>query len=232
MNQLHQLLKLQEIDHDIRAGKDRLREVLQAQKSNEKLEEARAQRTKSQETLQEAQRQQKALEFELNQVTSKRKRSSDRLYSGKVTNPKELEDLQLEVESLDRRRNELEDELLEAMFATESAQEEDDEVDAVVESLEAQWAEKKAKLADEQDQLARQLNELIAAREQQASRIGQKMLAAYEETRQKRGGVGVAVVLGGLCQSCGVRVSSNKVSAAQSGTVVRCGSCDRILVVP
>lgn len=232
MNKLRDLLKLQEIDHDIRAGKQRLHEVLQAQKSNEELEEAQERRARSQEALQEAQRQQKALEFELNQVTSKRRRSSDRLYSGKVTNPKELEDLQLEVESLERRRNELEDELLEAMLVTESAQEEDDDTAAVVEELEAQWAQKKSRLAGEQDQLATKLNELLATRQQQASRIDQQMRAAYESTRQKRGGVGVAVVLGGLCQSCGVRVSSSKVSAAQAGKLVRCGSCDRILVVP
>lgn len=231
MNQLHQLLKLQEIDNDIQAGKKRLREVLQAQKGNEKLEQARERREDSAEALAHIQRSQKALEFELQQVSSKRKRSSERLYSGKVTNPKELADLQQELESLDRRHGDLEDDLLQVMMDAEEAQEEDDEVAAEVHELEARWANKKAALAEEQNELATHLNELLAARKEQTARIEQKHLSAYERTLQMRGGVAVTVVIAGTCLSCGVRVSSSKVNAAQEGALVRCGSCDRIIVI-
>lgn len=231
MNQLHQLLKLQEIDSDIQTSKKRLHEVLQAQKGNEKLEQARERRGESAEGLAQIDRREKALEFELQQVSSKRQRSSERLYSGKVTNPKELADLQQEIESLDRRRSDLEDDLLQVMMEAEAAQEEDDEVAADVREIEAAWERKRASLAQEQDELATHLNELLARRKEQTARLDRKHLSAYETTLQKRGGVAVTVVISGMCLTCGVRVSSKKVNAAQEGALVRCGSCDRIIVI-
>ncbi len=113
----------------------------------------------------------------------------------------------------------------------ESAQQEDDDALVRLEALEEKWGRQKEALSHEQDELATRLNTLIATRQQQVGRIDAKMLAAYDSTRQKRGGIAVAPVQGGQCQVCGVRVSSSKVSAAQNGALVRCGSCDRILVI-
>lgn len=230
MNPLQQLYYLQEIDREIAGGKQRLREVLQAQKGNAALEQARAQHEQSSEALKEARARQKELEFELTQLTNKRKRSEDRLYSGKVINTKELEDLQREIESLGRRRDDLEDELLEAMMTVETAQEEDEETGSTLEALEDEWAEEKASLAQEQNEVATRLNELLAQRKEQAARIDDKFLTAYEKTRSKRG-TGVAVVQDGMCTACGVRASAGKVRSAQVGEMVRCGSCDRLLVM-
>lgn len=230
MNPLHQLYHLHQVDSEIATKKARLREVLQAQKGNAALERARAQHEKSSAALSEARAQQKELEFELGQVTKKRQQSEDRLYSGKVTNPKELEDLQREIESLGRRRDDLEDEVLEAMMAVEGAQEEDAETGATLETLEAEWEEDKASLAQEQDELATRLNELLARREEQTARIDGKFLTAYEKTRSKRG-TAIAVLEDGMCSACGVRASAGKVRSAQVGELVRCGSCDRLLVM-
>jgi len=231
MNPLHQLLQLQRTDEEIQAKKQRLREVLLAQKGNETLEQVRRRRQGSEETFRDAQSRQKALEFELAQLDDKRGRSSDRLYSGKVKNPKELADLQQEIESLGRRRSELEDELLDVMMESEVAQQEDEEARAALQEVEAGWEEKRVVLSAEQDELATRVNALLAKRQKQADALEPKLLAAYESTRSKRGGVAMAPVQSGMCQACGVRVSSNKVSAAQNGDLRRCGSCDRILVI-
>ena len=231
MSQLHNLLRLQGIDTEIREKKQRLRDVLQAQKGGQELDEVRQRHERSGEALQEAQMRQKALEFELNQISNKRRDSEQRLYSGKVQNPKELADLQHEIDSLARRRSGVEDELLEAMLEVESAQEEDESASEQLDEMEAIWGRQQTALAREQDELATRLNALLAAREEQLVRVDPKNLVAYESTRSKRGGVAMAVVKDGLCQMCGVRVSSNKVSAAHDGRLVRCGSCDRILVL-
>lgn len=230
MNSLHQLYHLEQTDKEIATKKQRLREVLQAQKGNEELEEAREQHERSSEALSEARARQKDLELELGQLTDKRRRSEDRLYSGKVTNPKELEDLQREIESLGRRRDDLEDDLLQAMMTVEGAQEAEEEAAAQLKAVQEDWTQEKAALAQEQNELATRLNELLAQREEQAGRIDGKFLAAYEKTRSKRG-TGMAVVKDMMCTACGVRGSSGKVRAARTGELVRCGSCDRILVL-
>lgn len=231
MNQLHLLYHLQETDHEITAKKQRLREVLLAQKGNPALDQARQRRAESEEMLGDARARQKDLELQLAQIVDKRRRSSDRLYSGKVTNPKELSDLQHEIDSLARRRSDLEDEVLEAMLEAETAQEQDAAARDYLAEVEEEWAQQKEALAAEQDQLANRLNTLIEKRQQQAARIEPKFLTAYDSTRQKRGGVAMAVVQDGSCQVCSVRISSSKVSLAQTGALARCGSCDRILVI-
>jgi predicted nucleic acid-binding Zn-ribbon protein len=100
-----------------------------------------------------------------------------------------------------------------------------------MQEVEAFWERKRASLAQEQDELATHLNQLLATRKEHTAHLDQKLLSAYETTLQKRGGVAVTVVISGTCLTCGVRVSSSKVSAAQEGALVRCGSCDRIIVI-
>lgn len=230
MNQLHRLLLLQETDDEIQAKKQRLRDVLLAQKGNPALEQARLRYAAGQSALRDARARQKELELQLNQVVEKRRRSNDRLYSGKVKNPKELSDLQHEIEALGRRRGDLEDVLLELMIEVETAQEEDDGARAAAAAAESAWEQQKEALAREQDQLATRLNALIEQRQKTVAALDSQFLTAYDATRKKRGGVAVALIHDGLCQACGVRISSSKVSLAQSGSLARCGSCDRILV--
>jgi predicted nucleic acid-binding Zn-ribbon protein len=117
------------------------------------------------------------------------------------------------------------------MLEVESAEEENQEAAARLQEEQERWQEQKSALSEEQDQLASRLNALLATRQEQASRLDQKHLSAYESTRSKRGGIAVAVVKDGTCQVCGVRVSSSKIHAAQEGALMRCGSCDRLLVI-
>ena len=98
MSQARQLLQLQEIDTEIRDKKKRLGEVLQLQTETEELLAARKRVETAVSELTQWQTKRKDLNLELDGLNSRIKRSNDRLYSGKVTNPKELSDLQDEIE--------------------------------------------------------------------------------------------------------------------------------------
>ncbi len=76
--------------------------------------------------LQTWQTRQSDLNLEQGSVNNEASRTEKRLYSGNVTNPKELADLQQKIEALGRRNAVLEDEILEAMIMIEDAQEEKD----------------------------------------------------------------------------------------------------------
>ena len=220
MSQLHFLYRLQQIDDEIRAKKQRLREVLNAQKQNGELVAARASKEKSDSRLQKARSRQKDLELELGSVSDKARRTEERLYSGKVQNTKELRDLQEGVASLGRRRSVLEDEILDVMMVVEEAEAENEEVSAELAEIEAEWEQTVAGLQEEQNELAVRVNQLLEQRQEQVGKI-----------EQRRRGIAVAAVKDGLCEVCGVRISANKVQAARMGEVVDCGSCGRILVV-
>ena len=65
---------------------------------------------------------QKKADADVEQVKARRARDRDRMDQGLITNPKDLERMQHELESLDRRITTLEDEELEVMEELEEAQ--------------------------------------------------------------------------------------------------------------
>ncbi|HEX6385781.1 MAG TPA: hypothetical protein VF177_14020, partial [Anaerolineae bacterium] len=188
MAQVQQLYRLQQIDTEIREKKQRLGEVLRAQKEPEALLAARHQAETAAVELQRWQIRHKDLNLELSSLNNKARSSENRLYSGNVRNPKELEDLQKEVESLSRRRSALEDDILEAMIMVEETQAEKAAADEAQAEMEAEWEQRVAGLKAQQNELALRLNTLNGLRQKQVALITPDLLAEYEQLSQRRGG--------------------------------------------
>jgi uncharacterized protein len=231
MTQIHLLYQLQQIDDDLRSGKRRLQEVLQALQGSEALQQAQRQQEKAAAALQQARRQQKEQELEVGSLVSKLQRSEERLYSGRLHNPKELSDLEHEVASLTRRRGGLEDELLDLMVAVEEAEEAEARAVERLQAEEERWEARREALSAERDRLHAHLTQQLAAREELVGRLDRAALGAYENTARRRAGIAVALLHDELCQACGVRVSGTVLRGARAGELVYCGSCARILLL-
>lgn len=229
MGQVQSLYRLQQTDTEVQQKKQRLGQVIRAQKETEALLAARRRAQKAAAELQRWQTRQTDLALELESLNQKAKRSEKRLYSGNVKNPKELSDLQQEIDSLGRRRAALEDELLEAMIMIEEAEAEKEAADQALADIEAEWERSQAKLKQEQNELATRLNELNELRQQQLRSVPADALAEYEAIKQQRGGLAVVRLKHNICQGCQLTVSAQKVKEAQEGKLVYCGSCGRIL---
>ena len=132
MSQVQQLYQLQQIDTEIRQKKQRLGDVLRAQKETEALLAARKRMETAVSALQSWQTQRQDLDLELQTLKNKAKSAEQRLYSGNVKNPKELADLQSSIDSMGRQRAALEDEVLEAMIMIEDAETEKAAADRIV----------------------------------------------------------------------------------------------------
>lgn len=230
MSQIDLLYRLQQIDDEINLKKKQLGEVLRAQKGNQTLEQARQRAAAANDEWQQRQTRQTDLNLELKGLADKAKRSEDRLYSGQVKNPKELADLQHEIDSLGRRRAQLEDEILEVMIALEEAEEEKAAADEALQRIEAEWRTTLATLQERQTELAQRINQLNGRREEQLKLIQPDALAKYEETSRRRGGVAVVGLKGNVCQGCQVSVSANIALAAEQRQLAHCGSCGRLLI--
>lgn len=229
MSQVDLLYRLQQIDDEITQKKQRLGEVLRSQKENKALEEARKRKETAAAELQEWRTQQQDLNLELKSLTNKTKRSENRLYSGQVTNPKELSDLQNEIKSLNRRRSGLEDELLEAMIMVEEIQEEHDDASTNLERLEAEWEDTQAELQVEQNELVQEIKELNRTRQENAQTIPAQYLNAYNNVMNKGLGSAVVALKNNRCRGCQVSVPANLVKAANEGQLIYCDNCGRIL---
>ena len=229
MTQIHQLYKLQETDVEIREKTKRLREVMAAQQESAALLAARERMDTAVADLQERQGKHNDLSLELKGLRTKAKNSENRLYSGKVTNPKELTDLQNEIESLNRRGEILDEEVLEALLYLEDAQTEKTAAEAAYAEILSTWETNVVKYKAEQNEVALRIHKLMQLRKEQASAIDAASLNEYESLANKKNGIAIARVRVDMCLGCRLTVSANIVKRAQQGDKAYSGGCGRIL---
>lgn len=229
MSQVGLLYRFQQTENEVREDKKRLAEVIRLQSENAELIKARKQVDSAESELSHLRVRQTDLSLELDSLSTKAKRSEDRLYSGLVTNPKELKDLQHEIESLGRRLAILEDEFIEAMIAVEEA--EINHVAAVenLKRVETKWKETTARCKEEQTKLLEHIGEMAAEKNQIAPLIRPQTMIAFEDAKRRAGEVAVAALKNGRCRGCLVTVPANQRKAADEGQMVICDSCGRIL---
>ena len=166
-------------------------------------------------------------------MKTRRTRDRDRMDQGLITNPKDLERMQHELQSLERRISSLEDEELEVMAALEDAQRDLDALTAQVaeadEQLAALEATRDAKLAE----IDAELNTVVAERDPVAAGLPADLVALYEKLRAQKGGVGAAELKQRRCTGCQLGIDNAElavIAATPDDTVVRCEECSRILV--
>ncbi|MEZ4591713.1 MAG: hypothetical protein R3D55_11325 [Chloroflexota bacterium] len=229
---IHQLFQLQKLDTEIDEKKKRLGDVLKAQKEPDSLLKKRQRMETAVSTLQTWQSKHHNLTLEVGSVATKAKNSENRLYSGKVTNPKELSDLQQEIESLGRRKAALEDEVLEALVMIEDAQTEKTAAEDELATAVSQWEKQSAHLKAEQNDLALSLHKLMQTRKTRASAIDTPLLQEYDQLRKQKHGLAVAGLRVNMCLGCRTTVSANKVKEVNEGRKVYCGGCGRLLAAP
>jgi predicted nucleic acid-binding Zn-ribbon protein len=229
MSQVEQLLHLQQIDDEIKNGKTRLSQVIRLQTESKSLAVARKRVVETESELHNQRGKQTDLNLELSSLNSKAKRSEDRLYSGLVKNPKELADLQHEIESLSRRRAIIEDDLLEVMILAEEAEDENVRAVEAFNLIESEWEQDQENLRQEQATLIQRIRELSELRNELLELINAKSLAAYDGAIRRAGTTAVVLLKNDMCQGCQVRVPENLVKTANEGKLVHCDSCGRIL---
>jgi predicted nucleic acid-binding Zn-ribbon protein len=231
MSQPTQLLRLQRIDDQLRAGKQRLGEVIQGMNEPQSLLDLRESAEIAQLTLAAAQTKQRDLELQFSGLSAKHKEADDYLYSGKIKNSRELADLQQEVQMLQRRKEFLEEDVLENLVLVEAAAERVADANEVLAAAEAGWQSTYTTLQAEKLSLATSLNALIGKRKQRMASIDKRMLKTYLQLAQKkRNGVAVATLKINQCTGCQTTQPAMIVKEVEQGQMVYCNSCGRILV--
>jgi predicted nucleic acid-binding Zn-ribbon protein len=178
-------------------------------------------------------RAQRKADDDVEQVKTRRVRDQQRLDSGSVTNPKDLQRLQHELVSLERRISDLEDAELEVMERLEAAQ---DELAGLRVRL-ADVDQQAATLAEARDRRIAELREEATGvtRDRSAAVAGmpEELLGLYDRLRQQKGGVGAAALQARRCGGCSLELNSGDlatIAKQPSDEVIRCEECGRILV--
>ncbi|MGI8577878.1 MAG: zinc ribbon domain-containing protein [Nocardioidaceae bacterium] len=178
-------------------------------------------------------RDQRKADADVEQVKTRRARNQERIDAGLISDPKQLQAMQHEVETLARRIGDLEDEELTVMERLESAQHERAALAGELAELDADIRDNELSRAEASGEFTAKQADSRAEREALAAEIPADLLALYEKLRAQLGGVGAGAVYQGRCTGCRLDIGSAdlvRMAAAPRDDVLRCEECNRILV--
>lgn len=227
---------MQELDSRL----DQLRHQLANIPEARQLAELGAERARVDDQVRDAQirvedlgREQRKSDLDVEQVKSRRHRDQDRMDKGLISNPKDLERMQSELVSLERRISDLEDIELEIMERLENAQEELDTLTGRLAELDQRAVELSRTRDEKAGALDVQLGEVTAQRKTTADGLPEDLMTLYSRLREQKGGVGAAALRARRCGGCSLELTAADMGVfakAPSDEVLRCEECQRILV--
>ena len=232
MTAVTQLYALQQVDLSLESNRNALQESEALIGNTDELEEAREEASRRKEALRSAEQAFKEREYEADELRHKIEPLEKKLYQGTILNPKELDDLQQDIESLKRRRSHLDDKAIEAMEALEEAQRTQKEAQQRLDDLERDHQAGQTVLRARIAALQSEIAELESERNEQAADVEASLLELYDRIASNKQHKAVAKVEGGACQGCRISLPSSLIQRARGGhNIVQCSSCERILYV-
>lgn len=222
--------RLQQIDLEIDSVTARSSEIEAILKDDRELIRSKKELATVESALKESRTKNRQAEHALQTQRDKISSTENKLYGGSVTNPKELQDLQMEAESLKRYLITLEDLLLESMVELEEIEGQQQSAVDRFGILEAQLPSSHAELIEEKNDNQTRLVVLATEREAALAGINHEDLAEYERLRSRLGGVAIATMGEGACEACGLAQAASIQQTIRSGSeLVKCSQCNRIL---
>ena len=174
----------------------------------------------------------KRMESDVETVRARETKDQKLLDSGSVS-PKEMTNLQHELESLKRRQSDLEDQELELMERLEVAENGLAVAQSGLEQARADLERARQLRDDALADIADSTKRHEAARAEVAGKISAPLLTLYDRIRTQTGSTGAAMLKARQCQGCRIELYGNELSAVRNADpheVVRCENCGRILV--
>lgn len=230
MARLSNLYRLQQADEALLEDRARIEEIEEILSGDETVQRAAESLEAAQERLVSARSSAGEADKSVTFQTEKLDKTEKALYGGSVQNPKELEELQMESDSLKRHMVTLEDRLLEAMIQLERAETEYEDAKSDLVEAQAETEARNDDLGKEKGELIAHIERVEAEREAALANVDPESLATYHNVRSKAGRFPVAVVEGGACGVCGLAISASKLQTVRAGDeIARCRQCGRIL---
>lgn len=174
------------------------------------------------------------LELTVESVRAKRVRVEADLYSGRISNPKELAAMQEEVAVLNRAASRSEDDVLGLLDEVERLEPQERERAGALDAADAALARQVAAFKQSSEALAQEIADLTARRTALAADLDPDLVRRYDRLRERKGGVAIAAVRNGICEGCHVAIPERLLRRLHDDpdTLAACDGCGRWLFVP
>jgi uncharacterized protein len=225
------LFALQEIDLRRDARRAVIADIEARLDETEEVRAARQAVQEAEEDLSDLQALQRRSDAKLEDLDAKIKPLETKMYDGSVRNPKELTDMQKELNHLKAQRGKLDDDGLTLIEAVDEAAKLLAQHKDTRRQAEAKWQQDKKDLLEQKSVAESEYASLEGQRNGHTEDMDRGMLGLYESLRGSKGGRGVALVVRGSCQGCRITLPTYLVQRLRGGGVlIQCPNCERILV--
>jgi uncharacterized protein len=172
---------------------------------------------------------QREIEGQISEESGKHKKWRKRL--NEIKTPREYQALSREIELGERQVKDFEESVLAIMQEVEAKQKVIGEKEAALKAREAEVAAKVRELRIRQAELAKEAAKIATGRIEILKRLPEPMVKKYDQIRERRNGIAVALVANGSCQGCNVQLRPQQVVELKRFTgVLTCPTCNRLLV--
>lgn len=224
------LFQLQQFDLEMDRLTAEQHSLTSALQNDASLRKARAEHALAQQQLTQSLQDQKDAEAVLADLVQRLKHHEQRLYSGSVTNPKELSSIQQEVQYLRTQQACQEETVLEIMERAEALSAEVEHKASALSEAEHAWQTSNAAALARREQLETHLQELRARKTTQTAGMDAELIKRYEGMRKTKQGRVVSKVEQNSCQWCRVILTPSELQRVRiSSELQTCSNCGRIL---
>ena len=230
MSDIRRLYQLQLLDLEITVRSVEQRGLEERLQGWAELDESVARRDEARGALIVLEREQRDFQGEVDVAAAKLTREEQRLYGGEIRNPRELTDLQREVQSLQAQRADKDEQLLELLVRVDEARAHLRDEEAKAGELEARWAAMTQEMRTQLTAVTATLAQLDAQRTQVTQGVEASSLRLYDTLRAGRNGLAVARVEQSRCQGCRVELPAAVLQRVrQDRQLSQCNHCNRLL---
>ena len=195
---------------------------------NEAYERAKEELITAEKRQSEAEKQHKDLDGEAEELRKSIVQINDKLYGGKIKNPKELVGYEQEADMIKANLRKKDDVLLELMEKIETGKTGSKELRQNLSLAEKKWNSEKEQLTVQAETIKNDLNSLEQRYQSIRNLLDKETIAAYTDIKSRKGQA-VVKVEQGRCLGCRVSLSVNELHRVRGNAIVTCSNCGRIL---
>jgi len=230
MNIGFQLFQLQRIDTGLDIAQQRINEIDNLINNDTKTTNAQNNIEKEKTQLLTYNNEFNAISNDIQTKKIKVSQSESSLYNGSVTNPKELQDLQLEISSIKKSIEKLEEVLFEVMIHVDQSEKHLEIQKEILINTKSKFATFVSLLHGEKNTLLENIKGLNSKKATMIAQISEDNLNQYETLRNLKNGLAVTKLQENTCGACGSSLTASQRQEARSATnLFICPSCRRII---
>lgn len=172
----------------------------------------------------------KDLELRFKTLFDRLTKQMEAMMGGKVTNPREIEALERDIEDLRERADAAEQKRVAVSEQIPAAEAKFNELNEKFSAKKKEYTVAYNQAMRDREAMQAEYKDLVAKHGPLAAKVPSGLIAQYDAIRHKYNGIGMGLIREGkVCGACNTIVPTKSLAAVKEGKLVTCESCHRIL---